>query len=176
MSRAGTERRGFTLVELMVVLLIIGLMTAAVVPIYRGSITWVATDRAIRDFAATMKYAQERAVLRGAECRFYMNYESGAYWLAERTETEDGEFAFLPVDEIHGRRTQLPEGFSLDESKARRDRGKEPRGKVHYVRFFPTGACDYATIKLERERRGDIKAQTVTIRTKGHIGQFEVEE
>ena len=159
--------RGFTLIELVIVLTIFALMTAAVVPIYHGSITWTRSDRAIRDFLALMKYAQERALTDQVEHRFYMDYETGGYWLLRLGEDEDEEPAFVPLGEAVADRRILPENVSLEGTKARRDRELE----AHYIAFHGSGACDYATVKLDCAAR-----RTVTIRTKGHVGQFEVDE
>ncbi len=166
-NRASSSPRGFTLIELVIVLTIFALMTAAVVPIYVGSVTWARSDRAVRDFVALMKYAQERALTDQVEYRFYMDYDTGAFWLLRFGENEDGEPAFVALDESDTGRRTLPENVSLEGTKARKDSELE----AHYIAFHGSGACDYATVKLDCAGR-----KTVTIRTKGHLGQFEQDE
>ncbi|MBN2309716.1 MAG: type II secretion system protein [Candidatus Hydrogenedentes bacterium] len=164
--RAEPGRHGFTLIELIVVMTILALMLGVVVPLYQGSLTWVRTDRATRDFVALMKFAQERAISHATEYRFYMDYDTGAYWLMRLAAIQDGEKVFEDVPEYGGRRL-LPEGLSLRGSHARNDRDRE----AHFIAFYATGACDYATVKLSRG-----PGETTTIDTKGRLGQLEVDE
>jgi len=84
---------GFTLMELIVVMTIISLMTAAVVPIYQGTLTWARNDRAVSQVVSLMKYAQERAVTDSVPYRFYIDDEKGAFWLARQGTDKDGEVA-----------------------------------------------------------------------------------
>ena len=159
---------GFTLMELIVVMTIIALMTATVVPIYQGTVTWARFDRATRTFVAYMKYAQERAITDMTEYRFYMNYDTGAYWLMRQAEDSEGdEDAFEQVDDSDGGHHVLPEKISLDGTEARNDRDRD----AHYVAFYAGGACDYATVKL-RTKEG----RETIIKTKGRLGQLEVEQ
>ena len=158
---------GFTLIELIVVMTIIALMTAAVVPMYQGSMTYIQRDRAIRDFAALMKYAQERAITDATEYRFYFREEQRDFWVMRlaRMDGDEKEFAF--PDEGATEVRQLPETVKLDKPKARYDKDRE----AHYVAFYASGACDYAKIFLESD--DDTR---ITLETKGRLGQFEVKE
>ncbi|MCP4641106.1 MAG: hypothetical protein GY851_11760 [bacterium] len=152
---------------------ILALMTAAVVPVYQGSLSWTQRDRAVREFVAMMKYAQERAVADAAEYRFYVNLDKGTYWIMRAAPPEKDaeagadEVEFVPVTDAGATGRTLPATLSLRGSKARRDRDRD----AHFVAFYPGGACDYATLKLS----GD-DFDRVTIATKGRLGQFEVDE
>jgi type II secretory pathway pseudopilin PulG len=143
---------------------IIALLTAAVVPLYQGSLTNVRQDRAIRDFVAHMKYAQERAITDGTEYRFYFREEQRDYWVMRLDKVEAGEKLFVYPDEGAVEVKQLPEGIEFERPKARFDKDRE----AHFVAFYGTGACDYATIKLETAD-GD----EVILETKGRLGRFE---
>jgi type II secretion system protein H len=158
---------GFTLMELIVVMTIITLLTAAVVPIYQGSLTRIRQDRATRDFVAYLKYAQERAITDATEYRFYLHEETRRYWVMRLQAVEDGdkEFAFLDEGAIEVK--QLPEGIEFERPKARFDKDRD----AHFVAFYSTGACDYATITLETTDGDELKLET-----KGRLGRFEVTE
>ena len=191
--RAHTKKRipcalvGFTLIELIVVLTIIAIMTAAVVPLYRGSISWVRGDRAARDVVAVMKFAQERAVTDATEYRFYLDADKGRYWLMRQDggrpsvdgasrpvpqtrrdgSSTRGDKLFKDVGDVAGGRRRLPEGTKLKGIDARFDAEEN----AYYVAFHPSGACDYASVELHRADK-----KVTRIETKGRLGQFEVTE
>lgn len=161
------SRAGFTLMELVVALTIIALMTAVVTPMFHGSLTWVHGDRATRDFVAAMKYAQERAVSDEVEYRFYVDDDTGAFWLMrfDHFEDDDKVFGFLAGTE--GQRRILPETCEITKCEARKDSELGAR----FVAFYPHGACDYATIKLETANGTKLR-----IETKGRLGRLDVDE
>lgn len=156
---------GFTLIELIVVMTIIALLTAAVVPIYQGSLTRIQEDRATRDFVAYLKYAQERAITDGTEYRFYLQEESRQYWIMRLQSVEDGEKVFTDPDEGPVEVKGLPEGVTFERPKARYDKDRE----AHFVSFYGSGACDYATITMKTADGDDLELET-----KGRLGRFEV--
>ncbi|MFA6241364.1 MAG: type II secretion system protein [Candidatus Hydrogenedentales bacterium] len=157
---------GFTLMELIIVMSIIAILSAAVVPIYHGSVSWVQRDRATRDFVALMKYAQERAIIDTVEYRFYMNADKRAYWVMRLDKVEDdGEKLFARPEEGEGIVRRLPETIALRKPKAHFDK----KAKAHYISFFGSGACDEAKVELIVDKR-----QKIVIDTKGRLGQFEV--
>lgn len=160
-------RDGFTLIELIVVMTIIALMTAVVVPMYQGSLTYVQRDRAVRDFVAHMKYAQERAITDSTEYRFYFREEQRDFWVMRLASMKGDEKEFAYLDEGATEVRHLPETVHLDDPKARFDRDRE----ANYVAFYASGACDYAKIVLESD--DDTR---ITLETKGRLGQFKVKE
>ena len=159
--------RGFTLMELVVVLTILFILLGGVVPLFQGSISWARGDRASRDFVALMKHAQERAVADATEYRFYMNRDTGRYWLMRFRGMDGEEKVFEPVGELDGGVRVLPESVELERPEAHRDRARD----AYYIAFHASGACDYASVALERS-----DGVTVRIKTKGRLGQFEVDE
>lgn len=158
---------GFTLLEMIVVLVIVMLMTAAVLPMYQGSVTWARRDRATRDIVARMKYAQERAIADVAEYRFYLDRDEGTYWLMRYAGQEGGKPVYEEVRDAGATRDRLPDTLTFEKPKAATDKER----KANYVAFYPGGACDYATIALKYDKSKQIK-----IVTKGRLGQFEVEQ
>jgi prepilin-type N-terminal cleavage/methylation domain-containing protein len=72
-GRARQSGGGFTLMELIIVLTIIVIMSAAVVPVFGPSMAKLQRDHAVRDFVATLRYAQERAVTDTREYRLALD-------------------------------------------------------------------------------------------------------
>ena len=159
---------GFTLLELVVVVMLIGIMTGVVVPLYRDSLRSMRTDRAVTDLITAIKYAQERAVTDGREFRLYIDESNQAYWLSAYAgaDSESGERQFRPLTEPPGRRTQFPDTLRLGRLSARQDQNN----RMHYVAFHPLGTSDVATIRLEKEDR----RQPVEIAIVGRMGRVEV--
>jgi len=145
----------------------IALLTAAVVPLYQGSLTRARQGRATRDFIAYLKYAQERAITDSTEYRFYFREEQRDYWVMRLDKVEAGEKRFAYLDEGVVDVKHLPEGIKFERPKARFDKDRD----AHFVAFYGSGSCDYATIKFETGT-GD----KIVLETKGRLGRFEVRE
>jgi prepilin-type N-terminal cleavage/methylation domain-containing protein len=69
-------RKGTTLIELVVVLTVIGILTAIAVPSVRGLLAGVLTDRAARQLMAAHRVASFTAILRGRVTRLEVTPES----------------------------------------------------------------------------------------------------
>lgn len=160
------DKGGFTLLEMVVVLMIVMIMTAAVLPMYQGSVTWARRDKFTRDIVARMKYAQERAIADVTEYRFYLDEKDGEFWLMRSAGKKDGKEAFTEVDDAGATRARLPESLEFDKPKASQDKDR----KAHYIAFYPGGACDYAAVTMKYD-----KTEEITIKTKGRLGQLEVD-
>jgi general secretion pathway protein H len=78
MARTG-HSRGFTLVELMIVVGVIGLVTAAVVPAL-ASLTGADARQSAGELAGSLRYLFDTAALRHATCRMTLDLDAHAYW------------------------------------------------------------------------------------------------
>lgn len=166
--RAALAPRGFSLLELVVVLTLLAVLTSGVVPVFRGSLKTMRAEHAIRDFVATLKFAQERAITDVAEYRVYIEPEEGLYWLAMYTGYDEyGDMVFESIGESLTDSQRLPENMEFDDVEAEWDRERE----AHFVAFYPSGACDYVEIVIRRD-----DDTTLEIETQGSLGRFVVEE
>lgn len=164
LPQAARSSRGFSLAELLVVLTLLAIIMAAIVPLFAGSFLDIEADYAVRDIVALLKYAQERAVTDTIPYRFYMNVDSGEYWLASETDV-NGAFEFREVKEHQSERRKLPEGIQMDKPKAREDK----ESGTYYIEFSPSGWCDVARIELKKNH-----TLLSRIRTTGAVGRIIV--
>lgn len=77
-----TERarqRGFTLIELMVVIAVVAVISAAAVPALRG-VTGANARQSAGELAGTLRYLFDTAALRHVTCRLAIDVEARAFW------------------------------------------------------------------------------------------------
>jgi prepilin-type N-terminal cleavage/methylation domain-containing protein len=158
---------GFTMLELIVVMALLAIITAAIVPIYGSSMASIQLKNARSSFVATINFVQARAVSESREYRVYMDEDEGSYWAGYLAGTEDDEKQFELVTAEFGQKKFLPSYLHFDRIKARKERGSG----AYYIGCYPNGACDQVEVQFrdERERNGHTAVSTL-----GMIGKFEV--
>ncbi len=85
------DDRGFTLVELMVVIIVVSILTAVMVPQFTGTHEEELLRAAGRDLVGAMKYASSQAVTRHQVHRLHIDPRKGAFWLEAETRFRDFE-------------------------------------------------------------------------------------
>jgi general secretion pathway protein H len=132
-SNSGPRRAGgFTLVELLVVLVIASLVLALVGTSISRSISGAEMRTASREVAASLRYTRTRAILTKSEKVFLVDTEARTYQAADR-ETET-----------------LPEGMNVELNTARSELTSETAGGI---RFFPDGGSTGGNVRLEANGR-----------------------
>ena len=130
--------RGFTLVELMVVMVIVALVLALVGTSMSRSISGAEARAASRKIVASLRYTRARAIIDKAEQVFEVDIEKRSYTAPGR-------------DEVN-----LPEGVDVTITTARSEVTSEA---VSGIRFFPDGGSTGGHIELtinEKEYRVNV--------------------
>ena len=140
-------RRGFTLVELMLVLLLLGFMLLLSFPNFRDLILPGDMKRAILGFVGTLRYAQGQAATTKQSHRVNMSVRENAFWVS--LESEKGKFYRDPSS--YGQLTYLPAGVNILDVY-HPERGKARDGDA-YVEFSPTGWAEECTIHLKKSEQ-----------------------
>ena len=73
------RKRGFTLLEILVVMVIASMMVALVPPLFSGAVTGAKIKGAARDLAVAMRESRSRAILSGSEQQLSLNLGQGHY-------------------------------------------------------------------------------------------------
>ena len=139
--------RGFTLFELVLVLLIVSIVAALAAPSFRGFLTGRKSVNAAAQIVALGQYARAQAASSGAVLRLNVDAGAKAYWLSAR---KDAVFEALGTE--FGRRFTLPDGLAVRwmPMLGNTTGGKSATsGGAHdYVDFYPDGRADAATLLL----------------------------
>lgn len=118
--------RGFTLIELIVVLAVMALLLAAVPVIMSGGLAGVSLKAEAREMAAALRQAHGRAIATNEEVAFNIDVESGRY-------------AVTPG----GRAGTLPEGV---EARVL------PESAAGAIVFFPDGGSTGGSVTISKDR------------------------
>lgn len=123
---------GFTLVELMVVLVIAALLMTLVGTSISRSVSGAEMRTAARKVAASLRYTRTHAILEKSEQVFMVDTEKRSY-------------------SAPGRKTvELPEGMQVELNTARSELTSETVGGI---RFYPDGGSTGGNVKLEANGR-----------------------
>jgi general secretion pathway protein H len=132
------EARGFTLVEIMVVMVIIALVMGLVATSMARSISGAEARAASRNLVASLRYTRARAIIDKKEQVFQVNIENRSYQAPGR------------------KQITLPKGVEVSITTARSEFTSE---SVSGIRFFPDGGSTGGHIELlvnEREYRVNV--------------------
>ncbi len=133
-------RRGFTLLELMIVLLIMGLLAGASIPLFRRTYTHLQLEVFSYDLAKLCEYAGHRAVTTGKAVRVHFVPQARQYWLLE-AEAALPDSAFDRIPGRVGLVQTVPEALSLSPS-------------AQDVTFYPDGRAEpFRVVILDRARQ-----------------------
>lgn len=134
---------GFTLLELLIVLMIMGLVAALTIPTFGNGVSSTALKGAARDVAAGLRLARGQAIAQRTEATLELD-------VAARS------FRVPPDPQVHS----LPSGIDLKLFTAQRDLVND---QVGAVRFYPDGGSNGGRITLAAgERKFDVDVDWLT--------------
>lgn len=120
--------RGFTLLEMMVVLVIAGLMLALVPPLFSGAVSGTKLKGSARDLAIVLRETRSQAIIHNTEQLVHLDLETPRYRVGNGKPQALPEDVAMAVELITGARvTEMTQ---------------------HVVRFFPDGSSSGEMITL----------------------------
>lgn len=172
------RRSGFTLIEVTVVALLLGIIATAVFISWEALLPNQRLNTAVRNLSETLYGTRSDAIAFNCEFRIYYDIDGDSY--AVRTPfLEGGGFAHSEDEErVWKRRHDLAaNGLQIREVTIDDVTYTDTDGEV-YVRFDPLGASNYHCVVLYQEqfeREFTIEALPLTGEIRFHEGYFERE-
>lgn len=169
--KRNTNDRGFTLVELIVVVALIGLMTALIVPEMRGTYEDAVLRSTARQIVNICHLAYSRSVTSSQTHRVRLDRSQGRYLLEKLQADSSSGFSpvrdtaasagtldkrisieFRPPDQEPGIENESESEPPLDNLAASRAEA-DPESRIDAITFYPDGTADAKQIVL-RDRQG----------------------
>jgi len=160
-------RNGFTLVELVLVCVVVGILLAATVPRFQHTADRLRTERSAFELTQLLRYARERALVEGQETAWVWHRTDRVVSI-ERVATSDpsgvtgasqGPEQSQPDAVRFTQSSPLPQGVEID--VARDGQAVE----CSCVRFFPDGQSEPTMLTIRSSQ------QTYTISVQAATGQ-----
>jgi type II secretion system protein H len=140
------RNRGFTLLEMMVVIIIIGTITAIAIP-RMSDMFEVNLKSAMRRIIGTAQFAFNESVIKQTPLRLNFSPETGEYWLSAMVTSGDtAQFVEYPSD--IAKPQWLPDGVFFTDIVTPHDSEKRTDGDDIFLTFFPTGYVERGVIHL----------------------------
>ena len=130
-----SAERGFTLLELVLVMLLLTMVAALAAPSLRNFMIGRSSADAVGQVVALAHYARTQAVSTGVVHRLYVDTNSQTYWLGVQRGAE-----FTDLTSEFGRRFKLPG------SAAARWQSDQPGEEC--ISFFPDGRTEASTLEI----------------------------
>ncbi len=132
------DNNGFTLLELLIVIAIMGIFIAAAIPSFKGTYKSFKVDTATSQLASAINYTRQKAILERVKCRLNFDYNRTGYWLTIEQDPVNYPNYYLPVKTLGKNIHYLAEGVSINSYS-------------DFITFYPDGKVDKDTLTLRNE-------------------------
>ncbi|MCD6273599.1 MAG: prepilin-type N-terminal cleavage/methylation domain-containing protein [Deltaproteobacteria bacterium] len=149
---------GFTLLELIIVMIIIGLMSVLVVPVIGGSLSNMELKTAAKKTASALRYCRNKAATQKTTYIAGIDFATNIISVENKKKASEkpGE-----TDEPDLKTYKLPDGVHMEKIVSGDQEIDSGRFKIT---FFPNGSCSGGLITLAgtREKQYNINLDSIT--------------
>lgn len=145
------RQRGFTLMELMIVVVIIAVMMAVILPSLRGVAENNRLRGSVRELMSLMKYARSEAVFNARTTEVFLDTEKRQYWLDLRTpDPKTGKY------NPKGKRTTMERKRTLENDvwfgNVEAQNNNIIDGGIIAIDFYPDGSASPSLITVKNTK------------------------
>jgi type II secretion system protein H len=151
--------RGFTLLELMVVIVLIGILSATLIPAMRGTYEAEILHAQSRRLTEALNLAYSRAVTLNQPHRLRLNTNELRFFIEGRITNPEGKTSFNPIPYAPGAQGSLDPRISIRRT-TEPSPDTQPLSLFDPITFFPNGTAD-ATLLVLQDRQGFRRALRV---------------
>ena len=166
------DRRAFTLIELMTVIVIIGIMTAMIIPEMRGTFEDALLRSTSRDLVSIFELASSRAISLNQVHRVRLDTVRRKY-LVERCVHTGAREEFAPLKDVSGCAGELDQRIAIEIRRPSEETAEsngattlQNQSPPDAISFYPDGTADAALIQLH-DRSGfrfELRLNPITAR------------
>ncbi len=183
-SRA-RQQAGFTLTELVVVLVIMGIMAAMIIPQMQGTYEDALLRSSSRKIISALTLAYAQTVSKNQSHRLRLDSRKGKYLLEKKVRGSNVNDGFVPVRDLGGAEGEIDTRISIELRRIAEntsDENPEPAseplatdsaGPVDAITFYPDGTADGTEILLQD--RAGFKLLLQVSPVTGHVEILEPE-
>ena len=139
------KRSGFTLAEVVIVVVILAIIVGVAAPAFVGSLHRFRMDEASSNILMLMRYARQKAVVVQETRRVVFDIDHNKYWMEEIVRDKRGRVD----DTVMRQRMYLPEQHVIRAIYKPLSEETISNGEVA-VGFYPDGTCEGAYVLVER--------------------------
>jgi len=146
-----SRQRGFTLVEMMLVVMVIVLLAGAGGGLYRGTYKRMLAEKAARDFLFAAKSARTAAIERQSPCRMELDAENNGFALViYDMDQETGAAGWAPVREAFKRAVEFSGEVEFEDIIITSVATEElfDAEQEQHILFLPNGTAQTAVVQI----------------------------
>lgn len=133
---------GFTLFEVIIVMMIVAMMAAIIGPAVRSGISTLRFRTAVKGLVSTLRYCRSKAISTKKEEKTEIDMDEGSYRMAGVSLSADGKGRAPAVG-------MLPEGALFAEWETSNE---TETGGIQFITFYPKGNATGGTLRIEDQR------------------------
>ena len=104
---------GFSLVEMMIVIVLIAILSSMIIPQMSGNYKDSLLKTTARDIVQTLRVAHTQAVTKGRRHWFKVNQELGEFRLEALQKGDNAQYALAPISNVYGAEGKIKKGILI---------------------------------------------------------------